>query len=288
MLGKLVKHEWKATYKLNLGLIAILAGLTILGCLSFCTPLWTNAFQDIDAGFTFTDLTGIMSLIFYFIGIFGVLWGLIIYLGVHFYRNMYSSEGYLTHTLPASSHQLLISRILVGGIWYLILQVLIVLSIFIVIFSMLGIMYRAITGEASLWTYIMQNQDEVMKLLNEVFGSMYNMDAVAGFLYFIFTTILGAFVFVMTLYGAITIGQLSAKHKVMMSIVSYIVISMIKGIIAYVVALPSLFYVTNDIYSGYSSTTISANLINVLINLVLSVGLYFISNYIITRKLNLE
>ena len=111
MLGKLFKHEWKNTYKIGLLMVLIMIGVTVFGCASFFTPLWVNGFQNSFTGkLTPIDILGIVFLIFYVISIIGVTYGILIYLGVRFYKSMYTDEGYLTHTLPVTSHHLLLIK----------------------------------------------------------------------------------------------------------------------------------------------------------------------------------
>ena len=96
----------------------------------------------------------------------------------------------------------------------------------------------------------------------------------------------------MILFGAITIGQLSAKHKVMMSIVSYFAITIVVQIISSLVMIPITFYTTQqmiqEVNVTLSATTTPTYTISILINLITAIILYFLSNYIINRKLNLE
>ena len=118
MLGKLIKHEWKGTYKVGCILLLSTFMITIIGYFALHLPFMIG-------GVNFTSVTtviiGLLGYIVLILGLMGILYGIMIYLGIRFYKNMYGDEGYLTHTLPATSYQLMGSKVIVGGIWTMII-----------------------------------------------------------------------------------------------------------------------------------------------------------------------
>lgn len=284
MLGKLIKYEWKATYKICGALLLFMAIMSIAGCASFYTPMWKYAFNDSRINrVSPLDILGVFTLLAYILSIVGVIWGMMIYLGVHFYRTMYADEGYLTHTLPVTSHQLLAGRIIVSGLWYLLVMVLMCLSFFGLAYSLINAAYSAYGGGESLWAWITRNWDTI----NWGFSVNTIGDIITYFLMILVTP----FTSVTILFGAITLGQLSAKHKVMMSIVSYFVISFISQMLVGLLSIPltvssTLSSLYNSHYSG--GLYMPTYALTIGVGVVLSVVLYFISNYIITKKLNLD
>ena len=293
MLGKLIKHEWKSTYKICGALLLFLVVMTGLATISFKTPMWGVLFAEKQkSGFVPTplDFAGLMSLLFYVLSMVGVIWAIIIYLGVHFYKTMYSEEGYLTHTLPVTSHQLLCSKILTAGIWYLIVLLVMILSIFCLAFALIGTAFHASTEGMNLWKVLAEHWDEIAAEFhkNFRFSMMGNVAVYAAMLIF------GSFTSVTSLFGAVTVGQLFGKHKVMMSIVSYFGISMITNVITSIVSMPVTISSTRKMFENPSSQVnlnlsgIPSSLISIAVSVVVAVILYFISNYIITKKLNLD
>ena len=102
MFGKLVKHEFRATARiipfvflvtLFLALVNVLSGFLDIGVAS-----------NISFGLTITMCIAQVA----------VAYALVIW---RYYKNMYGSEGYLTHTLPVKTHLHLWSKLLVGYIW---------------------------------------------------------------------------------------------------------------------------------------------------------------------------
>ena len=46
MLGKLVKHEWRSTYRMGCLMLFITLMVTFLGWLSFQSPMWRQLRED--------------------------------------------------------------------------------------------------------------------------------------------------------------------------------------------------------------------------------------------------
>lgn len=291
MLGKLIKHEWKSTYKICGALLLFMVATTVLAGLSFHTPMWRVIFEEkYQTGFVPTplDFAGLMSLMFYILSMVGVVWGIIIYLGVHFYKSMYSEEGYLTHTLPVTSHQLLAGKLLIAGIWYLLVLLVMILSILSLVFALFGVAFNAQTQGMSLWRFLSENMGQIMSELHRIF----DFNVTGQIIMYIAMLVFGSFTSIMSLYGAVTLGQLFAKHRVMMSIVSYFAISMVTQIVTSIVTMPVTIASTRRMieHPGTVTTmpTVPTSLISLAVSIGLAVVLYFVSNYIITRKLNLE
>ena len=120
MLGRLIKHEWKSTYKVGCLMLAAMAVTTFLGWMSFQTPMW-RSMGDGGGRFIWLDIFGAFTLVMYVVLLVVINSGIVIYVGVHFYKTMYTDEGYLLHTLPVTKHEILFCKILVGGLWVLII-----------------------------------------------------------------------------------------------------------------------------------------------------------------------
>lgn len=285
MLGKLIKYEWKSTYKICAALLLIMVVMTILGCASLFTPFWSAAFQNENIKkITPLDLMGLLTLFFYVMGIVGVMWGSLIYIGVHFYKSMYSDEGYLTHTLPVNSHQMLGCKILVNGLWYTAVLMLFMISLFCLCFSVMNVTYARSGGFWALPSNMLNYKDELVEVLVKLYGNHYIL--------YLLMMLTGAFASIVMVFGAITIGQLSAKHKVMMSIVSYFAISIVSQLLSSILSIPftmsNTLRMINDPGSVVRINYTSTYMLTMAVNIALSVILYFLSNYIITRKLNLD
>lgn len=117
MLGKLLKHEWKSTCKIMTVINLTVLLLTIAG---FCI-LNMNIFGNRES-----TLLAVFLIIFYALSLaaFGIITE--IYLYTRFYRNLFTSEGYLMHTLPVTPLQLFHAKLIVGYFWYVINSLLVI------------------------------------------------------------------------------------------------------------------------------------------------------------------
>lgn len=91
-----------------------------------------------------------------------------------------------------------------------------------------------------------------------------------------------------TIFAAITIGQLSAKHKVMMSIISFVAIQFIMQIISTIVMIPLTLAQWTSTVSSVTTDSILfplySNIGIILIQILFAIVLYFASKYIIEKN----
>lgn len=103
------------------------------------------------------------------------------------------------------------------------------------------------------------------------------------------TYVVGPFITMVTLFGALTIGQLSSKHKGFMGILAYAGVTILSSIIGSTVQ--SAFMFGTNVMSSQSGISVSANSaydINVITSLLLAAIMYGVSYYIMNKKLNLD
>ena len=98
MLKKLFKYEFKSTAKIMLILYAILIITTSVGSVVLYSLDLDQAGES-----KLASILSVSAIVLYILAIFAVLIVMYVYLCVHFYRTMYSAQGYLTHTLPGKS-----------------------------------------------------------------------------------------------------------------------------------------------------------------------------------------
>lgn len=278
MLGKLIKHEWKSTYKVG-GLMALFTVIvTFLGWLSFKSPMWQTINNDYYS-FNPLDILSFATLLIYVFMLVGITYGTMIYMGVHFYKTMYTDQGYLTHTLPVGKHQLLGSKILISGLWMIIIELLVILSSFIVICSLLTAVMPEGYSLADLWNEFRPVYREILWKLEQETGLK-----LTGYIaYALIAALIGPFVTMTILFGAITVGQLFTKVRVLMAIVCYVGIIMINGLISSLVQ--SIVSFKTSSIDAYVNIQISSSSI---VSLIVAVILYVISYQIVTKKLNME
>lgn len=288
MLGKLFRHEWKRAWRMECLFLAVLFAVAILGTVLCFTPI-TNIFDSrVNPGLYFDGQGGALltfAILAFFSGIFagiivtvGIICANLIYQGVRFAKTMYGDEGYLTHTLPVTVHKLLLGKILVSGLWVLIVQ---------------AAAYLCVLVESLAFVASIHEPAALAKLIEDAIADMVRTGNVGWMIHFLAaygaSMLIGPFLLMTTLFGALTIGQLSKKHKGLMGIIVYCGISfgiLILQMISQSIG-SSLMMWDSDAFDFHVNLFFGADM-SLLINLLAAVLLYFLSHYIIEKKLNLN
>lgn len=288
MLGKLLKHEWKSTWKVGCILLLGLVLVSFFGWFSFQAPVWKAMAEDsYYTGFSIWDLVSVWTIIMYFIMLIGLNYGIIIYMAVRFYKTMYTDEGYLTHTLPVSKHEILVSKILNSSLWYLLMTLGVFLSVFVLVFSMVG----ALMPEGYSWAYIWEQISPEMDYINEMFREIFGMGVGGYFGMLIVFSLIQPICGMVIIFGAISMGQLFTKHRVLMAIVSYVGIMIAAGMVSSVVQ--GVFSVSRMVKMESSNAMAGSYMnmtmwISMLLSMVEAGIMYYVSYYVTSRKLNME
>lgn len=271
MLGKLIKYEFKHTSKTMMTTYAALAVATLMGSIAL-----TRTGQNIDSVDTFFDVLGMVMLVLYIIAIIGIYCIDFIYLCYHYNKTMYSSQGYLTHTLPVSPTATFGAKILVFFIWMFISSLLSVLSMMVLLqVGTGGEFFRALSDI---------NWGELDRNIHDLFGMS------AGSLLFVFfaESILGILLYILWITASMAIGQLFHKNRTVSGILAALCLYVINQVVS------SLYLAA----SGYSTATFLNGDLSDFINLMITgsiamsavfvVVLCVICIYINRKKLNLE
>lgn len=297
MLGKLMKYEWKNIWKAGTLMLLGMLVVTVIGCVVLRMPggVVTGLLDNNDINATqswFVLSSFVATLILYVIMLLASTWGMLIFLGIRFYRSMYTDEGYLSHTLPVTANQLFLSKILVSGVWYLFISIGIGISVVALVVSLMTGLLNI--GELS--SVLTQYNGNIWEFLADAFyelGRTYEEEMGINLSHYVITLLLtyvaGPFITMVTLFGALTIGQLSSKHKGFMGIMVYAGVTILSSIIGSTVQSAFMFgaNVANSA-SGITVSTNSAYDINVITSLLIAAIMYGVSYYIMNRKLNLD
>lgn len=285
MSGRLMKYEWRNLYKVECIILIVIAAFTLLGAVMLNMPVVRELFVgNVDAPetmITFFVMSFMGTVVMYIIALVGASFGSVIYQGIHFYKSMYSDEGYLTHTLPVSGHELLVSKIIVNAAWTMIISVSIMTSVFILIVSFV----HALTYDM---TY-----GEIMSEIADIFSPYFDtftFTELHYIIYFVFLLFGGPMVTASTLFGALTLGQLAKKLKALFGIIAYFAISFAGSIISSVLQLVGMVInIGVSEFGGYSYELeqFFSRDMSIIISIIISVALYFASHSIITKRLNL-
>ena len=119
MLTKLISHEWKDTFKVPALLLTITVLLSAASLVYFSVA--DQATADIDL-----NVRNFVLYIAYILILSGLSMILTIYFAIRFYKNLYTDEGYLMHTLPVKPWMLIVSKLTIGTIWFYLIDLLLV------------------------------------------------------------------------------------------------------------------------------------------------------------------
>lgn len=235
MLMKLFKHEWKDCWKLMTVLCAVVAALSALGAVLFHdygTIMDRINMNDSDA-LDMMFAAGVMGYIMLlFMSVTLLLMGSTIYFYVRFYRNLYTDQGYLMHTLPVSKHELILSKTFVYVLWKTIAGVLIIVC---------GcFMFLSIFGE--------EFTDTVLDAVREVTNLMDPWEMAVAIPLLLIMTVLHLIMSAFTGYMSISIGQLAVKNKVFASIGVFIGIRVVLRLIINVLIQSIAIF---DVFDGF-------------------------------------
>ena len=266
MFGKLMKYELKATYKWYLIISGVLAILAIFAGLLASSAITGAATYTADTTYT---IVGIVVLVI-FAGYIGLTLTNYIIIIRRFYNNIFGREGYLTWTLPTSSHTVLLAKATSALIWSIFCFISLVLSL-VIFLGVIGLSQQ-------------QNIFEVLGLLLERIGGPL-------FWQTLFFQLLATISGILMLYCAISLGQLFINHRVVMAFVFGFILWVVLSIIGRMfptVELTSLSYLSSGYYDTLSDV-LAVNFIPAYIyELVKIVAMYFTVHYVTKFKLNLQ
>ena len=167
-----------------------------------------------------------------------------------FKGSVYDRQGYLTLTLPVSEHQIILAKLLGAFIWSLASSLVFILSIYIIL---------VLTGANFLDIFSLE------------YLFKFYMDS---FWLSVISFILSTVASILCIYLAISIGQLFNEYRTALAVLAYIVIQTILGFVGLNLRI--------DIDYNWM---ISFEIVK---DLILSVGFYLGTYYILKNKVNLQ
>lgn len=274
MFAKLLKHEFRATGKMLLLLSALALGMGAVGAgvLRFLIYGYGQT-QAPEGVMVLLLISGTFLMVGICLSLFAYLIGVEIYLLVRFYRSRFTDEGYLTFTLPASSHQIFASsyvHFILSNLWAAL-----VFCLSLLILVAFGTATEGLVNWAAL--------KEMGNGFGELFRLMWTMWSGTEWLYVIYM-VLSLFSGPMMMMCAITVGAVVAKkHKILAAVGVYygagMAIGAIQGVFSGAALLVEL------TYSG--NFELMLVLPELILQAVMLVGGYFLSTYLMKHKLNL-
>ena len=203
---------------------------------------------------TYYQDKGVVMLVFLSL-VFG---GLVITLSIstliliiqRFKGSVYDRRGYLTLTLPVSEHQILSAKLLGAFVWSLTSTLVFLFSLYIIIS-----MIQPDAFLSSFAEYMLKNYTDNFWL---------------ALISYIFNTLAG----ILCIYLSISIGQLFNEYRTALAVVAYIAIQVVLG------------FVTLNLRIDFDYNWVLS--FEIFKDIILSVGFYLGTYYILKNKVNLQ
>ena len=280
MLGKLIKHEVRATGRL----MAPLFGALVL--LALAVRANDLVFQHVESYSAFLNILNRLLIIAYVLALLGVMVFSTVLMIKRFHQNFLTDEGYLMFTLPTSVHSLLWSKLITAALFFIFTFLAEALSVAIVVWRG-GLAREMITGFADFFrrldSYYMAN------------GLAFALETLA----LLFVSLL---VTCLLFYAPMSIGYSFANHKGLLSVVFYFVIQAILqifgvAVLSGVVSDTAFHRLLTDAMDNLGRTDTAAAamqaahgtmLLALFTELFLGVILYFLTYFMLRKHRNLQ
>ena len=220
----------------------------------------------------------------HYFGMIGCTLGTTLIIAIRFYKTCYTDQGYLTHTLPVTTHQILIAKIAIAFFVNILMALAILFSVFIII--QVGILHITsfYTDSPELkWIF----KDMFSIVLNE-FSNVFGIHLPSFLIYMILYSIISEIANVVIIFGCISLGQLYAKHRILGAIASYFIVLFIEQSFGWFTSVPISARVLSAKYTTVFDILSPTMNLSLLFIVTLAVFMYFANIHMMTKKLNLE
>lgn len=240
---KLIKYELIGSYRQYL--LTFL--LFLIGCV--VCPLLPGYIREIASGF-------------FMMAIFAITISIFVNIILAFNRSMFQKPGYLTLTLPVTTNQLIISKVIGASIWSTIAGIVLMIGLSILIF---------ILTNASI--------NDLFQVSGMMIGEL--LKNIPMLLKELLAMISSTILLILSFYFTITLThtRFIPKYKTLVGIVGYFIVCMLLG---YIVSSPSITnFITLLDDTGYF-------LVQMLVNIIMAIGFFFGTRYLIDKQIEVE
>lgn len=202
MLGKLLKHEFRATARTMWPFYAALL-ITSLGANVAVRVMESKKYSDSVLLRIFSTLVIILFVVA--LAAVGIM--TLVMMVQRFQKNLLTSEGYLMFTLPVSEHSLILSKTITAAVWFLATGAAQVLAMLIMSFRV---------------SYVNKAWEDIRQLFSQI-TSYYAVNGAAFILEALAVAFLGCAVTCLMFYAAMALGYGFPTHKGLLSVVFFFV-----------------------------------------------------------------
>lgn len=267
MLGKLLKYEVKATARTFLPIYGLILVLAVINRM-----FWSQSIENF-------EIPRMILMTIYIMLIVAVFVVTLVVTIQRFNKNLLGDEGYLSFTLPVKAHTHIDAKMIVTLIWLVLSIVVSLISIFIMVVD---------PGVLTQFSHMCADLGEIYK--------QYGLSAHLITIEVIVLIVLSCLSSIVEIYAAIVVGNLASRHKLLAGIGTYLGFGIVEQIITSTLFkgfntqieeyFESFHYSMNGMFPAEPVEV--ALLAMILYTAVFTAAYYFLTNWMLSRKLNLE
>jgi hypothetical protein len=275
-LGKLIKYDFMDVSKL---IIPFYIGMGVMGIV--IRVFWFILLNEkIDDRVRIsTGVFQFMSYFGYVIAIIGIILMTYYAVIIRYYRSIYGNEGYLTNTLPIETYEIILAKLLTFFSWFVVNGIVIFFTFWFII-PVEGIF------KANVF------RPEVLREIEMFLRHSVGTALIIGIISMLVMTIEK----ILFLFLCVSIANMVKSYRILTGIGAYIILGGIIGLIKQVIL--TFTYIFDKNYGNYGNSewevlrtfenVFNTNLGMLFTSIVFSVILFFVVNYLLKNKLNLE
>ncbi|MBC2576187.1 hypothetical protein [Peptostreptococcus canis] len=280
MLGKLIKYELKSSIRYFIPIYIALLVIFSINAISL-----SFSFKSEEISSSFGIFSGIM--VFATMAVIITLTIMLLYITVkRFATGFYGDEGYLTNTLPVSTHKIIFSKAITMLILNIISFIVLILAIALITIPLFNIVDAESSGQAFL---------QIKQFWRE-----FSNELTIVIMLFILLEIISSFANTFIIYLCVAVAHLKSfvNKKILVGVILYILISVLQGFLFSPSdkSIKTLDALNNPEVANNFSSSMSIILkhfqslltTQTLIILVMGIIAYSITYYLLKGKLNIE
>ena len=277
MVKKLFKHEIAYYMRSMLPVYGILGAIAVFG----------RIIQFFEADNTIYNTVNIIAILSYVVAIIAVMAMSYVFTITRFYRHLFTSEGYLSFTLPVTPTQHILTKLTTAVITHAASLVVILLSACIITAG--DVLVEVIKAAAYIVDLIPERLAFTFK---ETTAAQWQVNIWLFVIEFILLLVTAVIYQMLLFYGCITVGQTFSKNRILAAVGAYFGYYLATQAVGTVLVIVSQFLpweTFSDIFYAAPIGCIHILTIGyILLNLLIATGLFFVSRYIVRHRLNLE
>ena len=277
-LGKLIKYDFMDASKL---IIPFYIGMGVMGIV--IRVFWFILLNEkIDERVRIsTGVFQFMSYFGYVIAIIGIILMTYYAVIIRYYRSIYGNEGYLTNTLPIETYEIILAKLLTFFSWFVVNGIIIFFTFWFII-PVEGIF------KANIF------RPEVLREIEMFLRHSVGTALIIGIISMLVMTIEK----ILFLFLCVSIANMVKSYRILTGVGAYIILGGVINLIKRMILTVSYIFDIKNYSNSYNNTDLetlrtfeyifNTNLGLIFISIIFSIILFFIVNYLLKNKLNLE